>query len=120
MSDEKVGTATTVCDLSGKPLTAAPRWAWSAGGEYAHDVPYLNGQLFVGVEASYRSKMSGDPSASAYTVIDAYTIVNLPLVMGGGRAVGSFLLGEESLRRGLHAEPHRSGGKLRPDPRHSQ
>ena len=74
---ESVGTATTVCDLSHKPLTAAPKWAWSAGGEYAHDVPYLNGELYLGVEASYRSKMSGDPSASAYTVIDGYTIVNL-------------------------------------------
>ena len=41
------------------------------------DVPYLDGQLFLGVEASYRSKMSGDPSASAYTVIDGYTIVNM-------------------------------------------
>ena len=40
-------------------------------------MPYLNGELYLGVEASYRSKMSGDPSASAYTVIDGYTIVNL-------------------------------------------
>ena len=72
-----MATATTVCDLSHKPLTAAPKWAWSAGGEYAHDVPYLDGSLYAGVEASFRSKMSGDPSASAYTVIDSYTIVNL-------------------------------------------
>src|SRR6185503_3203458 len=53
---ERIGTATTVCDLSGKPLTAAPRGAWSASGEYAHDVPYLDGSLYAGVEASFRSK----------------------------------------------------------------
>ena len=75
---ERIGTATTVCDLSGRPLTATPKWALTAGGEYVHDAGFigLDGQVFLGVEASYRSKTSGDPSASAYTVIDGYTIVN--------------------------------------------
>ena len=76
---ERIGTATTVCDLSGRPMTALPKWALSAGGEYAHDAGFigLDGQVYLGVEASYRSKTSGDPSASQYTVIDGYTIVNL-------------------------------------------
>jgi len=76
---ERIGTATTVCDLSGRPLTATPKWALTAGGEYVHEAGFvgLDGQVFLGVEASYRSKMSGDPSASAYTVIDGYTIVNM-------------------------------------------
>ena len=76
---ERIGTSTTVCDLSGRPLTALPKWALSAGGEYVHDAGFigLDGQVYVGVEASYRGKTSGDPSASAYTVIDGYTIVNM-------------------------------------------
>ena len=76
---EQIGTATTVCDLSGRPLTALPKWALSGGGEYVHDAGFLglDGQVYLGVEASYRSKTSGDPSASQYTVIDGYTIVNL-------------------------------------------
>jgi iron complex outermembrane receptor protein len=76
---ERIGTATTVCDLSGRPLTATPKWAVSGGAEYVHDSGFigLDGQLFLGAEVSYRSKTSGDPSASAYTVIDGYTIVNM-------------------------------------------
>jgi iron complex outermembrane receptor protein len=76
---ERIGMATTVCDLSGRPLTALPKWALSGGGEYVHDAGFLglDGQVYLGVEASYRSKTSGDPSASQYTVIDGYTIVNL-------------------------------------------
>jgi iron complex outermembrane receptor protein len=75
---ERIGTATTVCDLSGRPLTALPKWALSLGAEYMHDAGLgLDGQVYLGVETSYRSKTSGDPSASQYTVIDGYTIVNL-------------------------------------------
>jgi iron complex outermembrane receptor protein len=76
---ERVGTATRVCDLSGRPLTALPKWALSAGGEYVHDAGFigLDGQLYLSVEASYRSKTSGDSSASAYTAIDGYAIVNM-------------------------------------------
>ncbi len=76
---ERIGTATTVCDLSGRPLTALPKWALSGGGEYVHDAGFLglDGQVYLGAEVSYRSKTSGDPSASQYTVIDGYTIVNL-------------------------------------------
>lgn len=76
---ERIGTATTVCDLSGRPLTALPKWALSAGGEYVHDAGFigLDGQVYLGLEASYRSKTSGDPSASRYTVIDGYTILNM-------------------------------------------
>jgi iron complex outermembrane receptor protein len=86
---ERIGTATTVCDLSGRPLTALPKWALSAGAEYVHDTDFvgLDGQAYLALEASYRSKTSGDPSASQYTVIDGYTIVNLA---AGFRQAGPF------------------------------
>jgi iron complex outermembrane receptor protein len=76
---ERIGTATTVCDLSGRPLTATPRWALSAGGEYAHDAGFvgLDGQFYLGAEVAYRGKTSGDPSASVYTSIGGYTVVNM-------------------------------------------
>jgi iron complex outermembrane receptor protein len=33
---ELISSSTTVCDLSGKALSALPRWVESLGGEYAH------------------------------------------------------------------------------------
>ena len=78
---ERIGTATTVCDLSGRPLSAQPPWVFSVGGEYARrtDLAGLAGQAFLHVELSSRSKTFGDPSDSKYTVIEGYNTVNASL-----------------------------------------
>jgi iron complex outermembrane recepter protein len=78
---ELIATSTTVCDLSGKPLSALPKWVVSVGGEYVHDASFvgLAGQFFANVEANWRTKTFGDSSDSKYTVIDGYGIVNLSL-----------------------------------------
>ena len=76
---ELINTSTTVCDLSGKPLSALPKWVVSAGGEYVHDAHFIGlaGQFFANAEANWRTKTFGDSSDSKYTVIDGYGIVNM-------------------------------------------
>ncbi len=72
---ERIGTATAICDLSGRPLSSLPKWAVTLGGDYAHPITAA-GDGFVHVDAVGRSKQFGDPSDSAYTVIHGYTLVN--------------------------------------------
>jgi iron complex outermembrane receptor protein len=76
---ESIGSTTTVCDLSGKGLPALPKETWTLGGDYAHPlhVGRHNGEGYVHLEITSRSEIYGDPSDSAYTVIDGYTVVNL-------------------------------------------
>jgi iron complex outermembrane receptor protein len=78
---ELIASSTTVCDLSGRPLSALPRWALSAGGEYAHPVTLMDfpGQVYLHGELSYRSKTYGDPSDSRYTQMPGYGLVNMSL-----------------------------------------
>ncbi|HWA21344.1 MAG TPA: TonB-dependent receptor, partial [Caulobacterales bacterium] len=71
---ELIGNSTTVCDLSGKPLSALPRWVVTLGGEYAHDL--AGGEGYIHAEATRRTKVYGDPADSIYTVIAGYTLVN--------------------------------------------
>ena len=78
---ELIGNATTVCDLSGKALSALPRWVESLGGEYAHhlSIARFAGQAYVQGELQTRSKMFGEPSDSQFAVIDGYSVVNASL-----------------------------------------
>jgi iron complex outermembrane receptor protein len=78
---ELIAASTTVCDLSGKPLTGLPRWAVSLGGEFTQnaDIAGMPGQLFLRADSTTRSKTYGDPSDSKYTVISGYTLVNASL-----------------------------------------
>ena len=76
---ELIANATTVCNLSGKPLSSLPRWVWSAGGEFHRPVTLgsLSGEGFAHIEATLRTKSFGDPSDSAYTVIGSYGLANV-------------------------------------------
>jgi iron complex outermembrane receptor protein len=78
---ELIGNATTVCNLTGKPLSALPRWAVSAGGEYTQPVHIggAAGEAYMRADATVRTKIYGDPSDSLYTVISGYGVVNLTL-----------------------------------------
>ncbi|MBM3928601.1 MAG: TonB-dependent receptor, partial [Sphingomonadales bacterium] len=68
-----------VCDISGQWLPGVSKWAFSYGGEY--NLPArlfgLDGQTYVGVDASTRTKFSSNASRSIYTDIDGYTLANL-------------------------------------------
>ena len=76
---ELIAATTTVCDLSGLPLSGLPHWVGSIGGEYvrASRLSRFAGQAFVHAEVSSRSQFFGDPSDSKFTLIDGYTVANL-------------------------------------------
>ncbi|WP_448664164.1 TonB-dependent receptor [Sphingomonas sp. CJ20] len=69
------GRSPVACDISGQVLPGISKWAFSFGGEA--NVPTANGgQVYVGYDGTYRSKFSSNPSASAYTWIDGYSLSN--------------------------------------------
>lgn len=76
---ERIAASTAACDLSGKPLPGVSRWAGSLGGEYrqATTLGRLSGDVFGGVDASFRSAYFADSADSIYTRIKAYELVNL-------------------------------------------
>lgn len=74
---EQIGVATTACDLSGRRLPGAPKWAWSASADYARPIPGPGSEVFLRLDANGRSDAAGEATGSAYTVIDGYALVNL-------------------------------------------
>jgi iron complex outermembrane receptor protein len=75
---ERIGTGTSACDLSGKGLSGLPKWNVTLGADYTRPVPMFgdDGAVFLHADSNSRSKIFGDPTASAYTVISGYTVVN--------------------------------------------
>ena len=74
---ERQTAATTACDLTGRRLASLPRWAVTAGLDYAR--PLGSGTAFVHVDTASRSSYNGDPSLSRYTRIGAYNLTNASL-----------------------------------------
>jgi iron complex outermembrane receptor protein len=76
---ERIGTSTAACDLSGQELPGVSKWAGSLGGEYRQEATLgrLSGDLYAGVDASFRSAYFADSADSKYTRIKQYDIVNL-------------------------------------------
>ena len=75
------GYSPASCDISGQVLPGVSRWAVSYGAEY--DVPArlfgTDGAAYLGVDGSWRSRFSSNPSASAYTFVYAYALTNFRL-----------------------------------------
>jgi len=78
---ERIGTGTSACDLTGRPLAATPKWSGSAGGEYAAParIGHIEGRLFFRADASARSKIYGDGADSAFLALPGYALVNAAL-----------------------------------------
>ena len=74
---ELTGSSTAQCNLTGKSLPGLPRWSGSIGGEYTQ--PIKGGELYVRADANAKTKIYGDATHSAYTVIGGYTLVNASL-----------------------------------------
>jgi iron complex outermembrane receptor protein len=66
------------CNISGQWLPGISRWAASYGAEYNVPVTFPEGeaQVYFGVDGSYRSKFSANPSRSRYTDIGGYALTN--------------------------------------------
>ena len=69
--------ATTACDLTGRRLASLPRWAVTAGLDYAR--PVGSGSVFVHVATALRSGFNGDPSLSCFTRVSGDNLTNASL-----------------------------------------
>lgn len=79
------------CDISGQRLPGVSKWAFSWGAEANVPATLLKqeGEVYLGVDGSYRSAFSSNPSPSAYTWVDGYALTNLRL---GFRTASGFNL----------------------------
>ena len=75
------------CNVSGQWLPGVSKWAFSWGGEYNLPATVLGqeGHVYLGYDASYRSKFSSNASRSIYTDIDGYSVHNFRLGFRGDR-----------------------------------
>ncbi len=66
------------CDVSGQVLPGVSKWAFSYGAEANTPITLLSkeGQIYVGVDGTYRSEFSSNPSPSIYTWVAAYNLTN--------------------------------------------
>jgi iron complex outermembrane recepter protein len=71
------GRSPAYCDISGQVLPGISKWSLSWGGEVRQ--PVGDGDVYLGYDGSWRSKFSSNPSPSAYTWIDAYSLSNVRL-----------------------------------------
>ena len=69
------------CDISGQTLPGISKWSLSYGAEGNVLAKLLghSGEVYLGIEGSYRSSFSSTASASAYTGIDGYGLTNFRL-----------------------------------------
>jgi iron complex outermembrane receptor protein len=77
------------CDISGQVLPGVSKWAASWGAEYGLPARLgdVDGQFYLGYDASYRSRFSSNPSPSIYTFVGGYSLHNFRL---GYKADGSW------------------------------
>jgi iron complex outermembrane receptor protein len=73
------GNSPANCDISGQRLPGVSKWALSWGAEANAPLAALgrDGEVYLGLDASTRSRFSSNPTPSAYTWVDGYTLVNL-------------------------------------------
>jgi iron complex outermembrane receptor protein len=75
------GVSPANCDISGQWLPGVSRWAAAYGLEYV--IPQrlfgVDGDIVLGYDGSSRSKFSSNPSRSAYTDVNGYTLANFRL-----------------------------------------
>ncbi len=75
------GLSPASCDISGQRMPGVSKLSLSFGGEANVPVTLVShhGELYAGVDGNYRSSFSSNPSPSAYTWVNGYTLTNLRL-----------------------------------------
>ncbi|HTQ99733.1 MAG TPA: TonB-dependent receptor [Candidatus Acidoferrum sp.] len=78
---DKIGSSTTVCDLSGQRFSAQPKQTLSVGGEYRVPVTLMDvaGDLWARVDVAARSSTYGDAADSQALLIGGYSVTNLSI-----------------------------------------
>jgi iron complex outermembrane receptor protein len=66
------------CDVSGQRLPGISEWSFSYGAEANTPARLFgeDGEVYFGVDGSYRSKFSSNPSPSIYSWIDGYALTS--------------------------------------------
>jgi iron complex outermembrane receptor protein len=65
-----------VCDLGGKKLPGAPKWAYALGGEVSREVSGNGNQVYAAVDYSHRSSYNSSYNLSRFAKIDAFGLAN--------------------------------------------
>ena len=67
------------CDISGQRLPGVSKWSFSYGAEANTPRTLLgqDGEVYFGVDGSYRSAFSSNPTPSANTWVEGYALTNL-------------------------------------------
>lgn len=75
------GLSPANCDISGQRLPGVSEWSVSWGFEANAPVDLFkqDGFVYLGYDGSYRSNFSSNPSPSAYTWVDGYSLSNFRL-----------------------------------------
>ena len=83
------GLSPANCDISGERLPGISEWSFSFGAEANRPVSLLGreGEVYFGYDGSVRTNFSSNPSPSAYTWIDGYSLHNF---RAGFRTEGGF------------------------------
>jgi iron complex outermembrane recepter protein len=74
----------TICDLSGKPVSGAPRWTDDVRAEYTHGVGTAGLKGYGGAELEYRSSNYYTSDDSIYSLIPSYALVNAHVGLRSG------------------------------------
>lgn len=72
------GLSPSNCDISGQQLPGVSKWAVSYGAEVNAPLTVLNkeGQAYFGIDGSYRTRFSSNPSPSIYTDVKGHALTN--------------------------------------------
>ena len=78
---ELQGTATTACNLSGRPLSGLPKLAATLGLDWVRPLELFGrgGELVAHVDSSFRSGYYGEPSLSRFAFIEGYNVTDASL-----------------------------------------
>jgi iron complex outermembrane receptor protein len=86
------GNSPPFVDASGEVLPGVSRWTVSYGAEINTPAELFakDGQVYLGVDATYRSRFSSNPTPSQYSWVNGYNLVN---VRAGFRGEGFNIYG---------------------------
>jgi iron complex outermembrane receptor protein len=77
------------CDISGQRLPGVSKYSLSWGAEVNQPLTLLGkeGQIYLGVDGSWRSRFSSNASPSIYTWIDGYSLTNFRVGFRAGKGL---------------------------------
>ncbi len=75
------GNSPANCDISGQRLPGVSKWSFSWGAEANAPTTVFGqeGEAYFGFDGSARTRFSSNPTPSAYTWVDGYTLTNFRL-----------------------------------------